>query len=108
MAIAWVYLIIAGLFEAVWAIGLKYAEGFTKLWPSVITIVAMAVSLYFLALAIKTLPLGTAYAVWTGIGAFTTAILGVVLFSEPIHFSRIFFLLLLLVSIIGLKFTAVN
>ncbi|WP_156194271.1 quaternary ammonium compound efflux SMR transporter SugE [Labilibaculum euxinus] len=108
MAIAWVYLIIAGLFEAVWAIGLKYAEGFTKLWPSVITIVAMAVSLYFLALAIKTLPVGTAYAVWTGIGAFTTAILGVVLFSEPIHFSRIFFLLLLLVSIIGLKFTAVN
>ncbi|MWN75105.1 quaternary ammonium compound efflux SMR transporter SugE [Labilibaculum sp. A4] len=105
---AWVYLIIAGLFEAVWAIGLKYAEGFTKLWPSVITIVAMAVSLYFLALAIKTLPVGTAYAVWTGIGAFTTAILGVVLFSEPIHFSRIFFLLLLLVSIIGLKFSAVN
>ncbi|WP_461641796.1 quaternary ammonium compound efflux SMR transporter SugE [Labilibaculum euxinus] len=108
MAIAWVYLIIAGLFEAVWAIGLKYAEGFTKLWPSIITIVAMAISLYFLALAIKTLPVGTAYAVWTGIGAFTTAILGVVLFSEPIHFSRIFFLLLLLVSIIGLKFTAVN
>ncbi|WP_461630304.1 quaternary ammonium compound efflux SMR transporter SugE [Labilibaculum euxinus] len=108
MAIAWVYLIIAGLFEAVWAIGLKYAEGFTKFWPSVITIVAMAISLYFLALAIKTLPVGTAYAVWTGIGAFTTAILGVVLFSEPIHFSRIFFLLLLLVSIIGLKFTAVN
>ncbi|MDM8161946.1 quaternary ammonium compound efflux SMR transporter SugE [Labilibaculum sp. K2S] len=108
MAIAWVYLIIAGLFEAVWAIGLKYAEGFTKLWPSVITIVAMAISLYFLALAIKTLPVGTAYAVWTGIGAFTTAILGVVLFSEPIHFSRIFFLLLLLVSIIGLKFTAAN
>ncbi|WP_461631871.1 quaternary ammonium compound efflux SMR transporter SugE [Labilibaculum euxinus] len=108
MAIAWVYLIIAGLFEAIWAIGLKYAEGFTKLWPSVITIVAMAISLYFLALAIKTLPVGTAYAVWTGIGAFTTAILGVVLFSEPIHFSRIFFLLLLLVSIIGLKFTAAN
>nr|WP_321318357.1 quaternary ammonium compound efflux SMR transporter SugE [Labilibaculum sp.] len=108
MAIAWVYLIIAGLFEAVWAIGLKYAEGFTKFWPSVITIVAMAISLYFLALAIKTLPLGTAYAVWTGIGAFSTAILGIVLFSEPIHFSRIFFLLLLMVSIIGLKFTAAN
>jgi quaternary ammonium compound-resistance protein SugE len=108
MAIAWVYLIIAGLFEAVWAIGLKYAEGFTKLWPSVITIVAMAISLYFLALAIKTLPVGTAYAVWTGIGAFSTAILGVILFSEPIHFSRIFFLFLLLVSIIGLKFTAAS
>ncbi|PCH70961.1 MAG: quaternary ammonium compound-resistance protein SugE [Bacteroidales bacterium] len=105
---AWIYLIIAGLFEAVWAIGLKYAEGFTKLWPSVITIVAMAISLYFLALAIKTLPVGTAYAIWTGIGAFTTAILGVILFSEPIHFSRIFFLILLLVSIIGLKFTAVS
>jgi quaternary ammonium compound-resistance protein SugE len=108
MAIAWIYLIIAGLFEAVWAIGLKYAEGFTKLWPSVITIIAMVISLYFLALAIKTLPVGTAYAIWTGIGAFTTAILGVVLFSEPIHFSRIFFLILLLVSIIGLKFTAVS
>ena len=101
-------MIIAGLFEAVWAIGLKYAEGFTKLWPSVITIVAMAISVYFLALAIKTLPVGTAYAVWTGIGAFSTAILGVILFSEPIHFSRIFFLLLLLISIIGLKFTAVS
>lgn len=108
MAIAWIYLIIAGLFESVWAIGLKYAEGFTKLWPSVITIVAMAISLYFLALAIKTLPVGTAYAVWTGIGAFSTAILGVILFSEPIHFSRVFFLLLLLVSIIGLKFTAAS
>lgn len=108
MAIAWIYLIIAGLFEAVWAIGLKYAEGFTKLWPSVITIIAMAISLYFLALAIKTLPVGTAYAIWTGIGAFTTAVLGVILFSEPIHFSRIFFLILLLVSIIGLKFTAAS
>lgn len=108
MAIAWIYLIIAGLFEAVWAIGLKYAEGFTKLWPSVITIIAMAISIYFLALALKTLPVGTAYAIWTGIGAFTTAILGVILFSEPIHFSRIFFLILLLVSIIGLKFTAVS
>lgn len=108
MAIAWIYLIIAGLFEAVWAIGLKYAEGFTKLWSSVITIIAMAISLYFLALAIKTLPVGTAYAIWTGIGAFTTAVLGVILFSEPIHFSRIFFLILLLVSIIGLKFTAAS
>ncbi|WP_372754110.1 quaternary ammonium compound efflux SMR transporter SugE [Labilibaculum sp.] len=105
---AWVYLIVAGLFEAVWAIGLKYAEGFTKLWPSLLTVVAMAISLYFLALAIKTLPLGTAYAVWTGIGAFTTAILGIVLFSEPVHFARIFFLLLLLVSVIGLKFTGAN
>lgn len=108
MAIAWIYLIVAGLFEAIWAIGLKYADGFTRLWPSLLTIVAMGISLYFLALAIKTLPLGTAYAVWTGIGAFTTAIFGIVLFSEPVHFARIFFLLLLLISVIGLKFTAAN
>lgn len=106
MGLAWIYLIIAGLFEAVWAIGLKYAHGFTKLWPSIITVVAMAISLYFLALAIKNLPVGTAYAIWTGIGAFTTAVLGIVLFGEPTHFARIFFLFLLLVAIVGLKFTA--
>lgn len=106
MATAWIYLIIAGLFEAVWAIGLKYAHGFTKLWPSVITVVAMAISVYFLALAVKNLPVGTAYAVWTGIGALTTAILGIILFGEPVHFSRIFFMLLLLIAIVGLKFTA--
>ncbi|MGQ1908481.1 quaternary ammonium compound efflux SMR transporter SugE [Marinifilum sp. RC60d5] len=106
MTTAWIYLIIAGLFEAVWAIGLKYAHGFTKLWPSVITVVAMAISVYFLALAVKNLPVGTAYAVWTGIGALTTAILGIILFGEPVHFSRIFFMLLLLIAIVGLKFTA--
>lgn len=106
MKLAWIYLLIAGLFEAGWAIGLKYAEGFTKLWPSVITIVAMGISLYFLALAIKTLPVGTAYAVWTGIGALTTAVLGIILFSEPVHFGRVFFMLLLLVAIVGLKFTS--
>jgi len=106
MGIAWVYLIVAGLFEAVWAIGLKYAQGFTKLWPSVITIVAMGISDYFLALAVKNLPVGTAYAVWTGIGALLTAILGIVLFGEPVHFSRIFFMLLLLIAIVGLKFTS--
>jgi quaternary ammonium compound-resistance protein SugE len=105
MSTAWIYLIIAGLFEAVWAIGLKYTQGFTKLWPSVITVIAMAISLYFLALAIKNLPIGTAYAVWTGIGAFSTAVLGIVLFGEPVHFARVFFLLLLLVAIIGLKFS---
>jgi len=106
MELAWIYLVVAGLFEAIWAIGLKYAQGFTKLWPSIITIIAMGISLYFLALAIKSLPVGTAYAVWTGIGAFTTAVLGIVLFGEPTHFARIFFMLLLLIAIIGLKFTA--
>jgi quaternary ammonium compound-resistance protein SugE len=108
MSVAWIYLIIAGVFEAVWAIGLKYAQGFTKLWPSVITVVAMGISLYFLGLAIKNLPVGTAYAVWTGIGALSTAILGIILFGEPTHFARIFFMLLLLIAIIGLKFTATS
>lgn len=106
MSTAWIYLLIAGLFEAVWAIGLKYTNGFSKLWPSVFTILAMGISLYFLALAVKSLPIGTAYAVWTGIGAFLTVVLGILLFGEPVHFARIFFLLLLLVAIIGLKFTA--
>tara|TARA_R110001583_G_scaffold8058_1_gene39334 strand:+ start:37034 stop:37357 length:324 start_codon:yes stop_codon:yes gene_type:complete len=106
MSIAWIYLLIAGLFEAAWAIGLKYTQGFTRLWPSVFTIIAMGISLYFLGLALKNLPVGTAYAVWTGIGAFTTAILGIILFGESVHFARIFFLFLLLVSIVGLKFTA--
>ena len=106
MSIAWIYLLIAGLFEAAWAIGLKYSHGFTRLWPSVFTIIAMGISLYLLALALRDLPVGTAYAVWTGIGAFATAILGIILFGESIHFARIFFLFLLLVSIVGLKFTA--
>ncbi len=106
MSLAWIYLLIAGLFEAAWAIGLKYTQGFTRLWPSVFTIIAMAISLYFLGLALKNLPVGTAYAVWTGIGAFVTAILGIILFGESVHFARIFFLFLLLVSIVGLKFTA--
>lgn len=106
MSLAWIYLLIAGLFEAAWAIGLKYTQGFTRLWPSVLTIIAMAISLYFLGLALKNLPVGTAYAVWTGIGAFVTVILGIILFGESVHFARIFFLFLLLVSIVGLKFTA--
>lgn len=106
MSLAWIYLLIAGLFEAAWAIGLKYTQGFTRLWPSVFTIIAMAISLYFLGLALKNLPVGTAYAVWTGIGAFVTVILGIILFGESVHFARIFFLFLLLVSIVGLKFTA--
>ncbi len=106
MNLAWVYLLIAGLFEAAWAIGLKYTQGFTRLWPSVFTVIAMGISLYFLGMALKNLPVGTAYAVWTGIGAFATAILGILLFGESVHFARIFFLFLLLVAIIGLKFTA--
>ena len=101
---AWFYLIIAGLFETVWAVGLKYTEGLTRLWPTVGTGVAMLISVYFLSEAVKIIPVGTAYAVWTGIGAFGTAIAGILLFHEPVHAARVFFLFLLVVSIVGLKF----
>jgi len=100
---AWIYLIIAGLFEIGWAIGLKYTEGFTKLWPSVITIATMILSFYFLSTAVKTIPIGTAYAIWTGIGAVGTAILGIFLFGESKEFIRIFFIFLIVIGIIGLK-----
>ncbi|MCW8802756.1 MAG: multidrug efflux SMR transporter, partial [Ignavibacteriaceae bacterium] len=86
---AWIYLFIAGLFEIGWAIGLKYTEGFTKLWPSFITIIGMILSFYFLSTAIKTIPIGTAYAIWTGIGAVGTAILGIFLFGESKEFIRL-------------------
>ncbi|MCW2279500.1 quaternary ammonium compound efflux SMR transporter SugE [Heliophilum fasciatum] len=100
---AWIYLLIAGIFEIVWAIGLKYTEGFTKLIPSLLTGAGMIASFYFLALATKTLPIGTAYAVWTGIGAVGAVILGIVLFDEPRNLARLFFLGLILMGIIGLK-----
>ena len=103
---AWFYLIIAGVFEVVWAIGLKYSHGFTKLYPSLITIGGMLISFYLLSLATKSLPLGTAYAIWTGIGALGTVLLGIVLFNEPLNFPRIIFLCLILIGIIGLKITA--
>jgi quaternary ammonium compound-resistance protein SugE len=100
---SWTYLIIAGLLEIIWAIGLKYTDGFTKLMPSVITIAAMIVSIVFLALALKTIPVGTGYAVWTGIGAVGTAILGIVLFAEPATAARIGCIALIVAGIIGLK-----
>lgn len=100
---AWIYLIIAGLFEIGWAIGLKYTSGFTKLWPSVITIVGMIMSFYFLSNAVRTIPIGTAYAIWTGIGAIGTAILGIFLFNESKEFVRVFFIFLIVIGIVGLK-----
>ena len=100
---AWLYLIIAGLLEVVWAIGLKYTEGWTKLYPSLLTVGGMVVSFYFLSLALRTLPIGTAYAVWTGIGAVGTVIMGIVLFGEPRDLGRLACLLLILVGIIGLR-----
>lgn len=101
---AWTILFIAGLFEMGWAIGLKYTEGFTRLWPTVWTAFALAVSMGLLGVALKTLPVGTAYAVWTGIGAVGTAILGMILFSEPATAGRLVCIGLIVSGIIGLKF----
>ena len=81
---AWIYLLIAGILEVVWAIGMKYSEGWTKLYPSIFTIISMVIGFYFLSLAVKTLPLGTAYAVWTGIGTVGTVVFGLIFFKEPI------------------------
>ena len=100
---SWIYLFIAGLFEIGWAIGLKYTAGFTKLWPSIITIIGMILSFYFLSNAVKSIPIGTAYAIWTGIGAVGTAILGILLFGESKEFVRLFFILLIIAGIVGLK-----
>ena len=102
----WIILFIAGLFETAWAIGLKYTDGFTRLWPSVGTLVAMVISVVLLGFAMKNLPVGTAYAVWTGIGAVGTVILGIVLFSEPVNFGRILSIILIIAGIIGLKFVS--
>ena len=104
---SWIYLIIAGIFEVIWAMGLKYSHGFTKLYPSLITLGSMVISFYLLSLATKTLPIGTAYAIWTGIGALGAVLLGIILFHEPLNFLRIGFLCFILVGIIGLKITSV-
>lgn len=103
---SWVYLAIAGVFETVWAVALKQAEGFSRLLPSGITVVAMALSLYFLSQALKALPLGTAYAVWTGIGAVGAAVLGMFLFGESHAPMRIASILLIVAGIAGLRWTA--
>jgi quaternary ammonium compound-resistance protein SugE len=99
----WIILFIAGLFEVAWAIGLKYTEGFSKLWPSVFTILSMIISMGLLAYSVKHLPIGTAYAIWTGIGAVGTAILGIILFNESRELVRVFFILLIVIGIVGLK-----
>ena len=99
----WLVLFIAGLFEVAWAIGLKYTDGFSKLLPSVFTIICMIISMGLLAFTVKHLPVGTAYAVWTGIGAVGTAILGMILFNESKEIMRVFFIFLIVVGIVGLK-----
>ena len=99
----WIILVLAGLFEVGWAIGLKYTDGFTKLWPTVGTVAAMAISLGLLGIAMKSLPVGTAYAIWVGVGAVGTVILGIVLFNEPVNTMRIVSVALIIAGLIGLK-----
>lgn len=100
---AWIHIFIAGIFEVAWAIGLKYSEGFTKLYSSIATVLAMGISFYFLAKGLKTIPVGTAYAVWTGIGAVGTAVMGMILFDESRDLLRILCILLIVAGIVGLK-----
>jgi quaternary ammonium compound-resistance protein SugE len=104
--VAWTYLLLAGLCEIGWAVGLKYTEGFSRLVPSVLTIGAMVISLGLLGLALKTLPVGTAYAIWTGIGAVGTAALGIYLFSEPATALRLACIGVIVIGIVGLKFAS--
>lgn len=104
----WFYLILAGFFEVGWAIGLKFSDGFTKIIPSIFTVVTMAASLYFLSLSLKTLPLSSSYAIWTGIGTIGTVILGIIIFKEPISVVRIVCVLLIVAGIVGLKLVSSN
>ncbi|MGM0530057.1 MAG: DMT family transporter [Bacteroidota bacterium] len=101
---AWFYLFIAGLFEIAWAIGMKFTHGFSRLWPTVGVLITMILSVYFLSLAIKSIPVGTAYAVWTGIGIAGTSVLGMILFDESTSILRILLILLIFIAILGLKF----
>jgi quaternary ammonium compound-resistance protein SugE len=104
--LAWLSLLFAGLLEVCWAIGLKYTEGFTRLWPSLFTVTTLAGSMYLLARASHVLPIGTAYGVWVGIGALGAAVLGILLFNEAATPARLFFIGLLLIAILGLKLTS--
>jgi len=101
---AWIILVIAGLFEVGWAIGLKYTEGFTRLWPTVGTVLSMIVSLWLLGVAMKSLPVGTAYSVWVGVGSVGTVVLGIVLLGESANAARLISVALIIAGIVGLKF----
>jgi quaternary ammonium compound-resistance protein SugE len=105
MSTNWVVLIIAGLFEIFWAIGLKYTDGFSKIIPSILTILSMIISVWLLSISLKTLPLGTAYAVWVGIGTVGTVIAGIILFNDSVNLLRIISILFIILGIIGLKIT---
>ncbi|MGK5545417.1 DMT family transporter [Streptomyces sp. URMC 127] len=103
---AWVLLAVAGLLEVGWSIGMKFTDGFTRLWPSVFTVAGIAASMLLLSQAAKSLPIGTAYGVWVGIGAAGAAVLGILVLGEPATAARIFFIVLLLVAVVGLKATS--
>ena len=105
---AWVILVLAGLLETGWAIGLKYTEGFTRLWPTIWTILAMIISLWLLGIAMKSLPVGTAYSIWVGVGAVGTVILGIVLLGEPVNAGRLISIAFIIAGIIGLKLASVD
>jgi quaternary ammonium compound-resistance protein SugE len=102
----WAILIIAGFFETGWAIGLKYTDGFTRLWPTVGTVLSMTVSLWLLGVAVKSLPIGTAYGIWVGVGAVGTFVLGIMLFGEPVNLGRMLSAGLIIAGIVGLKLSA--
>ncbi|PLX63309.1 quaternary ammonium compound efflux SMR transporter SugE [Sedimenticola selenatireducens] len=105
---AWVTLVIAGLFEVGWAIGLKYTEGFSRFWPSFWTVLSMIISLWLLGIAMRTLPVGTAYPVWVGVGAVGTVILGITLLGESVNTVRLFSVLLIIIGIAGLKMSSLS
>ena len=100
---SWIYLIVAGLLECLWAIGLKYSDGFTRLWPSMISVLLIVLSLGLLSLAMRTIPVGTAYAIWTGIGASALAVTGILFLNEPGNWARILSILLIVSGVVGLK-----
>lgn len=103
---SWIILVIAGLFEVGWAIGLKYTEGFTRIWPTIWTVLAMIISFWLLGIAMKSLPVGTAYSIWVGVGAVGTVILGMLLLGEPANAGRLISVLLIIAGIIGLRLTS--
>ncbi|MCM8710802.1 quaternary ammonium compound efflux SMR transporter SugE [Clostridium sp. SYSU_GA19001] len=104
----WIYLVVAGFFEVGWAMGMKYSHGFTKILPSILTVIGMVASFYFLSLSLKSLPLGNAYAIWTGIGTVGTAVLGIVLFKEPINLMRLICIVFIVIGIVGLKLISLD
>jgi quaternary ammonium compound-resistance protein SugE len=103
---SWIYLTIAGIMEIVWAVGLKYSNGFTNLWPSVVTVVSIILSFFLFSKSLKTIPIGTGYAVFTGIGAAGTAAVGMIFLDESVSVMKIFFITLMIISIIGLKYVS--